>query len=213
MLFTVLSWYHKIAWHRFILEHLLVTQLIQEIVREQPISVITEAVHWTVSWVRLSSRFTSYLCPTAICWSLESALSVVLFQTQLVDSHVLARGVASWFASSVALYRQGPHLAVLLRVHWSFLWTCDSIHRRLMLKRRSDNSATFFSPCCGLLLHTQAGVGNFKSRRYCKIRRLGGVVVSVLATGPKRCGSKSRPRRWIFKGDKNPQHTFLSDGK
>jgi hypothetical protein len=44
-------------------------------------------------------------------------------------------------------------------------------------------------------------------------RRLGGVVVSVLATGPKDCGFKTRPRRWIFKGNKNPQHTFLSDGK
>jgi hypothetical protein len=45
------------------------------------------------------------------------------------------------------------------------------------------------------------------------LRRLGGVVVSVLATGPKVCGFKTRPRRWIFMGDKNPQHTFLSDGK
>jgi hypothetical protein len=43
--------------------------------------------------------------------------------------------------------------------------------------------------------------------------RVGGVVVSVLATGPKGCGLKPRPRRWIFKGDKIPQHTFLSDGK
>jgi hypothetical protein len=42
---------------------------------------------------------------------------------------------------------------------------------------------------------------------------IGGVVVSVLATGPKGCVFKTRPRRWIFKGDKNPQHTFLSDGK
>jgi hypothetical protein len=42
---------------------------------------------------------------------------------------------------------------------------------------------------------------------------LGGAVVSVLATGPKVCGFKTRLRRWIFKGDKNPQHTFLSDGK
>jgi hypothetical protein len=42
---------------------------------------------------------------------------------------------------------------------------------------------------------------------------LGGVVVSVLATGHKGCGLKIRPRRWIFKGDKNPQHTFLSDEK
>jgi hypothetical protein len=44
-------------------------------------------------------------------------------------------------------------------------------------------------------------------------RGLGGVVVSVLATGPKGCSFKTRPRRWIFKGDKNPQHTFLSGGK
>jgi hypothetical protein len=44
-------------------------------------------------------------------------------------------------------------------------------------------------------------------------RRLGGVLVSVLATGPKGCEFKTRPRRWIFKGDKNPQHTFLSDEK
>jgi hypothetical protein len=43
--------------------------------------------------------------------------------------------------------------------------------------------------------------------------RLGGVVISVLATGSKGCGFKTRPWRWIFKGDKNPQHTFLSDGK
>jgi hypothetical protein len=42
---------------------------------------------------------------------------------------------------------------------------------------------------------------------------LGGVVVSVVATGPKGFGFKTRPRRWIFKDDKNPQHTFLSDGK
>jgi hypothetical protein len=39
------------------------------------------------------------------------------------------------------------------------------------------------------------------------------LVVSVLATGPKGCGFKTRLRRWIFKGDKNPQHNFLSDGK
>jgi hypothetical protein len=41
--------------------------------------------------------------------------------------------------------------------------------------------------------------------------RLGGVVVSVLATQSLRV--RTRPRRWIFKGDTNPQHTFLSDGK
>jgi hypothetical protein len=43
--------------------------------------------------------------------------------------------------------------------------------------------------------------------------RLGGLVVSVLATGPKGCGFKIRPRRWIVKDDKKPQHPFLSEGK
>jgi hypothetical protein len=43
--------------------------------------------------------------------------------------------------------------------------------------------------------------------------RLGGVVVSVLATGPKGCGFKHGQGDGSFKGDKNPQHTFLSDGK
>jgi hypothetical protein len=46
-----------------------------------------------------------------------------------------------------------------------------------------------------------------------KFSRLGGGVVNVLAPGPKGCGFITRPRRWIFKDDKNPQHTFLSDGK
>jgi hypothetical protein len=33
---------------------------------------------------------------------------------------------------------------------------------------------------------------------------LGGLVVSVLATGPKVCGFNPGRGRWIFKGDKNP---------
>jgi hypothetical protein len=41
----------------------------------------------------------------------------------------------------------------------------------------------------------------------------GGVVVSVLATGHKCCGFESGQDDGFFKGDKNPQHTFLSDGK
>jgi hypothetical protein len=41
----------------------------------------------------------------------------------------------------------------------------------------------------------------------------GGVVVSVLATGPKLCGFETDQGDGFFKGDKNPQHTFLSDGK
>jgi hypothetical protein len=45
------------------------------------------------------------------------------------------------------------------------------------------------------------------------VNRLGGVVVSVLATGPKVAGSKPGQGDGFFKGNKNPHHTFLSDGK
>jgi hypothetical protein len=38
---------------------------------------------------------------------------------------------------------------------------------------------------------------------------LGGLVVSVLATGPKVRGCDPDRGRWIFKGDKNPEHDFL----
>jgi hypothetical protein len=38
---------------------------------------------------------------------------------------------------------------------------------------------------------------------------LGGVIVSVLAIGPKIRGFEPGRGLWIFKCDKNPQHTFL----
>jgi hypothetical protein len=38
---------------------------------------------------------------------------------------------------------------------------------------------------------------------------LGGLVVSVLATGPKVRGFDPDRGRWIFKGDKNPEHHIL----
>jgi hypothetical protein len=38
---------------------------------------------------------------------------------------------------------------------------------------------------------------------------IGGLVVSVLATGPKVRGFDPNRGRWIFKGDKNPEHHFL----
>jgi hypothetical protein len=41
---------------------------------------------------------------------------------------------------------------------------------------------------------------------------LGGLVVSVLATGPKVRGFDPDRWRWIFKGDKNPEHHFLRRG-
>jgi hypothetical protein len=41
---------------------------------------------------------------------------------------------------------------------------------------------------------------------------LGGLVVSVLATGPKVRWFDPDRGRWIFKGDKNPEHHFLLRG-
>jgi hypothetical protein len=41
---------------------------------------------------------------------------------------------------------------------------------------------------------------------------LGGLVVSVLATGPKVRGFDRDRGRWIFKGDKNPEHHFFLKG-
>jgi hypothetical protein len=41
---------------------------------------------------------------------------------------------------------------------------------------------------------------------------LGGLVVSVLATGSKVRGFDPDRGRWIFKGDKNPEHHFLRRG-
>jgi hypothetical protein len=37
-------------------------------------------------------------------------------------------------------------------------------------------------------------------------------VVSVLATGPKVRGLDADRGRWIFKGDKNPEHHILRRG-
>jgi hypothetical protein len=42
--------------------------------------------------------------------------------------------------------------------------------------------------------------------------RLGGVVVSMLATGPKGRGFEPGQDDRFFKDDKNPQHTFLRMG-
>jgi hypothetical protein len=42
--------------------------------------------------------------------------------------------------------------------------------------------------------------------------RLGGVVVSVLVTGPKGRGFKPSRGDGYFKGDKNPQLNFLRMG-
>jgi hypothetical protein len=41
---------------------------------------------------------------------------------------------------------------------------------------------------------------------------LGGLMVSVLAVGPKFRGFKPGRERWVFKDDKNPQHAFLRRG-
>jgi hypothetical protein len=41
---------------------------------------------------------------------------------------------------------------------------------------------------------------------------LGGLVVRVFGTGPKVRWFNPGQERWIFKGDKNLQHTFLRMG-
>jgi hypothetical protein len=41
---------------------------------------------------------------------------------------------------------------------------------------------------------------------------LGGLMVIVVAIGPMVCGFKPGRERWIFKGDKNPQHDFPRRG-
>jgi hypothetical protein len=51
-----------------------------------------------------------------------------------------------------------------------------------------------------------------KDPRYPLDSRLGGVVVSVLATGTKGCGFVLGQEDGFLKGDKNPQHTFLRMG-
>jgi hypothetical protein len=40
---------------------------------------------------------------------------------------------------------------------------------------------------------------------------LGDLLVRVLAIGTKVCGLRPDRWRWIFKVDKNPQHTFLRE--
>jgi hypothetical protein len=51
-----------------------------------------------------------------------------------------------------------------------------------------------------------------KRRRLTSSVFLGGVIVIVLAIGPKVRGFKPGRARWIFKGGKSPQHTFLRKG-
>jgi hypothetical protein len=54
--------------------------------------------------------------------------------------------------------------------------------------------------------------GKILCSRQRKGSRLGGVVVSVLATVPNGRGFKPCRDDGFFKGDKNPQHTFLRMG-
>ena len=62
--------------------------------------------------------------------------------------------------------------------------------------------SSFFLPGSALLL----------IYRTYKSVALGGLVVSVLTTGPKVRGFDPGRGRWIFKGDKNPEHHFLRRG-
>jgi hypothetical protein len=44
---------------------------------------------------------------------------------------------------------------------------------------------------------------------YYHLVAIGGVMVSVLAIDPKFHRFKPGRERWIYKGDKNPQHVFF----
>jgi hypothetical protein len=48
--------------------------------------------------------------------------------------------------------------------------------------------------------------------RYVTVATLGGLVVGVLAVGPKIHVFRPDRGRWIFKGDKNPYHDILWRG-
>jgi hypothetical protein len=61
------------------------------------------------------------------------------------------------------------------------------------------------------LFHMKIKQIRYTSKRYFVV--LGNGIVIVLATEPKIRGFKPGRQRWIFRGDTNPQYTFLSDGK
>jgi hypothetical protein len=66
-----------------------------------------------------------------------------------------------------------------------------------------------YTPTSPLLLHFQVCKGKGKVHSVA----LGGLVVSVLATGPKVRRFDPDRGRWIFKGDKKSRAPLLSEGK
>ena len=70
-----------------------------------------------------------------------------------------------------------------------------------------SNSAPFIWPDCSFLSVQEPKYRTLYGNLYSLISydvALGGLVVSVLATGPKVRGFDPDRGRWIFKGDKNP---------
>jgi hypothetical protein len=70
-------------------------------------------------------------------------------------------------------------------------WTCDKT-------RSKDSEAKHKLKSYLFLIEVKYG-----------LVALGGVKVSMLPIGSKVRGFKPGRERWIFKGDKNPQHAFL----
>jgi hypothetical protein len=110
-----------------------------------------------------------------------------------------------------------PHLHVSISfTRLTVFWIHNSHHHKfpptkkdVLWTRRTIRTRSCWSSCRTVFRKYPNSALLSSTGRSC---RLGGVVVSVLATGPIRSRVRTRPRRWIFKGDKNPQHIFLRMG-
>jgi hypothetical protein len=131
--------------------------------------------------------------------------------------------VAQLFNKFPVFYRTRRFIVESTRpCHWSLLWDtwiqstplhCISLPVLISVSPSARNGPAYAGiphPNFFLFLNL---IPALISIYYINLSRLGGVVISVLATGPKRLRVRTQPRRWIFKGDRNSQNTFLLDGK
>jgi hypothetical protein len=70
----------------------------------------------------------------------------------------------------------------------------------------------FYISCSSFCVGMRDGRSAIFLYTKCVFVDFGGLVVSVLDTGPKVRGFDPDRGRWIFKGDKNPEHHFLRKG-
>jgi hypothetical protein len=128
-------------------------------------------------------------------------------------------GNGAWFLTSPSVFLCQYHFDVALHIHipsWGWIicplltavqrhtsslapwtWTTASFTSGLQKKIRRILAIIYFLRVLYFLYREQ------------QVSRLGGVMVSVLAIGPKVRGFKLGRGRWNFKSDKYPQHAFL----